>query len=343
MKSVKRLSIAALVVACLHLIFGAIVRISGSGMGCGENWPKCYGYWIPPFSRPDLIVEVSHRYLASILVITVCSMALATFLNRREPGVSGRGGVLRTAFGAVAAVFSAAILGGVTVKMGNAPWATILHWLNAMLLLALVAMTAIRAGLLGGTGARTQRGTSRAARSAFAAAGLAILAVALGGLTAKFPGASAACTTVPSCGRIPNVETAAVVVQMVHRTAALLLVLHLFGMVMMIRKRRAEEALVVVRAVYVAFGMVLLQLVVASSMILFHLPPVLRSLHEATGVGIWLSCFCLAYLARRVNVGRQAPVVAPTPAAAAPMPVVAPTPAPTPHTMAVIVARGADL
>ena len=51
----------------LHLVFGAIVRISGSGMGCGDNWPKCYGYWFPPFSRPDLIVEVSHRYLASIL------------------------------------------------------------------------------------------------------------------------------------------------------------------------------------------------------------------------------------------------------------------------------------
>jgi len=341
MKSVRRLSVAALTVACLHLIFGAIVRISGSGMGCGENWPKCYGYWIPPFSRPDLIVEVSHRYLASILVITVCSMALATFVHRREPGVSGRGGVLRSAFGAVAAVFSAAILGGVTVKMGNAPWATVLHWLNAMLLLALVAMTAIRAGLLGGTGARTQRGTSRARRSAFAAAGLAILAVALGGLTAKFPGASAACTTVPSCGRIPNVDTAAVVVQMVHRTAAVLLVLHLFGMMMMVRKRRAEEALVVVRAVYVAFGMVVLQLVVASSMILFRMPPVLRSLHEATGVGIWLSCFCLAYLARQADTSRKSPTVAPvasTEAAATEATAVRPA-----HTMAVIVARGADL
>jgi len=32
-----------------------------------------------------------------------------------------------------------------------------------------------------------------------------------------------------------------------------------------------------------------------------HLPPVLRSLHEATGVGIWLSCFVLAYLARRTS------------------------------------------
>ena len=42
----------------------------------------------------------------------------------------------------------------------------------------------------------------------------------------------------------------------------------------------------------------MLQLVVASSMILGHLPPVLRSLHEATGVGIWIAAFVLAYLAR---------------------------------------------
>ena len=301
MKAIRGLSIAALVVACLHLVFGAIVRISGSGMGCGNHWPKCYGYWFPPFSRPDLVVEVSHRYLASILTITVCSMALAAFLNREQAGVSGRGGVLRSSVGAVAAVFSAAILGGVTVKFGNAPWATVAHWLVAMTLLAMVATTAVRAGLLGGTSAAIQRGTSRAWRSARGAAVLAIFAVAMGGLTAKYPGAPIACTTVPSCGRNPAVEASAVWIQMTHRTIAVLLLLHLIGMVMMLRKRRENEARVVRKAATIALGMVALQLCLASAMILFHLPSVLRSLHEATGVGIWLSCFVLAYLARRVS------------------------------------------
>jgi len=299
--AIRRLSITALVVACLHLVFGAIVRISGSGMGCGDHWPKCYGYWFPPLSRPDLIVEVSHRYLASILVFAVVAMALVAFRRRGEPGVSGDGGVLRSAVGAVVAVFSAAVLGGVTVKLGNAPWATVAHWIVAMTLLALVATTAIRAGALGGTSAARQVGTARGWRSARGAAALAILAVALGGLTAKHPGAAVACTTIPSCGRNPLVDASAVWVQMIHRTLAVLLVLHLFGMVMMLRKRRDEEAPIVVRAARIALGMVLLQLVVASAMILLHLPPVLRSLHEATGVGIWLSCFVLAYLARQTS------------------------------------------
>ena len=134
MNAVRRLSLAALVVACLHLIFGAIVRISGSGMGCGDHWPKCYGYWFPPFSRPDLVVEVSHRYLASILVFAVASMAAVAFRRRHDPGVGGRGGVLRSSVGSLAAVLFAAILGGVTVKLGNAPWATVAHWLVAMTL-----------------------------------------------------------------------------------------------------------------------------------------------------------------------------------------------------------------
>jgi heme a synthase len=187
----------------------------------------------------------------------------------------------------------------VTVKFGNAPWATVAHWLVAMTVLAMIATTAVRAGSLGGTSANVQRGTSRAARSGRAAAILALFAVALGGLTAKIPGASVACASVPLCGRNASVDAVAVGVQMTHRTIAVLLLLHLIGGVMMLRRRRADEAPIVVRTAHIALGMVVLQLVVASSMILLHLPAVLRSLHEATGVGIWLSCFLLAYLARR--------------------------------------------
>jgi len=257
--------------------------------------------------------------------------------------VGGPGGALRSAVGAVGAVFTAAVLGGVTVKMGNAPWATVAHWLVAMTVLALLATTAIRAGALGGAGAVRQRGTARAARSGRAAAVLAIFAVALGGLTAKEPGAAVGCTTVPLCGRNPLVDASAAYIQMTHRTIAVLLVLHLLGVVMMLRKRRAEEAPVVVRAGAIAFGMVILQLIVASSMILLHLPPVLRSLHEATGVGIWLSCFALAYLARlasRVTVNEPAASEQLARQEEAGQPERSKSAVPT---MAVIVARGADL
>ena len=310
MNAVRRTSIAALVVACLHLVFGAIVRITGSGMGCGDHWPKCYGHWFPPMSRPDLVVEVTHRYLASILVIAVGALVVAAWRNRLEPGVSGPGGALRSAIGALTSVFAAAILGGVTVKLGNAPYATVAHWLVAMTLLAVVATTAMRAGALGGASATPQRGTARTARTAVGTAALAIVAVAMGGLTAKYPGAAVGCTSIPLCGRNPDVEAAAAHIQLTHRVIAVLLLLHLSGAVTMLRRRRAEEAPVVTRAAVVALSLVLLQLGIASAMIIGHLPPVLRSLHEAVGVGIWLACFTFAYLARR-SAARVAPV-APT-------------------------------
>jgi heme A synthase len=85
-------------------------------------------------------------------------------------------------------------------------------------------------------------------------------------------------------------------IQITHRVVAVLLILHLFGMVMALRKRR--ETLVVRRAAASALGLGVLQLLVAGAMIGMRLPPVLRSLHEATGVSIWIAAFALAYLAR---------------------------------------------
>ena len=132
MQTLRRYSFAAFFVACAHLVFGAIVRISGSGMGCGDHWPKCYGSFFPPWNRPDLIIEVSHRYLASILLLSLVALLVAAWRWRAEPGVGGPGGVLRSAALAVALGFTAAVLGAITVKFGNAPFATLAHWTVAM-------------------------------------------------------------------------------------------------------------------------------------------------------------------------------------------------------------------
>jgi heme A synthase len=185
----------------------------------------------------------------------------------------------------------------------------------------MIATTTIRSGTLGGSAALVQRGSTRAARAAYVAAALAILAVALGGLTAKFPGAAVGCTTVPLCGPNPSVEPSGVHIQLTHRTLAVLLVLHLVGMVMMLRTRRESEAPVVLRAAWIALAMVILQLGVASAMILLHMRPVYRSLHEATGIGIWLSCFALAYLASRVARASESAAAAPLTPRGGPVPV----------------------
>jgi heme A synthase len=304
--ALRRWSYAAFFVACAHLVFGAIVRISGSGMGCGDHWPKCYGSWFPPFDQPTLVIEWSHRFLASILLLTLIGLLVSAWRRRAEPMVAGAGGVLRSAALAVTLGFTAAILGAVTVKLGNAPLATVAHWTVAMSLVATVAACVIRTGGLGGMSARLGGAAGRTKRAAFAGAAMALIAVVMGGLTAKYPGAAVACPSFPLCGTNPDVQRAAVHVQLTHRVIAILLILHLFGLVMAQRKRR--EASVVRRATVIAFSLGVLQLLVAGAMIGMHLPPVLRSLHEATGVSIWITTFVMAYLARIASGGSVIPI-----------------------------------
>lgn len=342
MTSLRRLAYAVFGVACLHLVFGAIVRISGSGMGCGDHWPRCYGRWFPPLDRPDLIIEVSHRYLASILLLSLIALVVAAWRRRREPGVSGPGGVLRSAGLAVTLGFSAALLGAMTVKLGNAPFATLAHWTVAMSLVASVVASVIRTGGLGGAAAQLGGASGRARRGALAGAAMALLTVVMGGLTAKYPGAAVACRDFPLCGANPDVVRAAVHVQLTHRVLAVLVVFHLIGLAVGFARRR--EPTIVRRAAVIAASLGVLQLIVAGAMIGLHLPPVLRSLHEATGVSIWIAAFALASLARRAShpsAGAAAPVKAGAVATGSDRPEarVATTMG---HTVTVIAARGAE-
>lgn len=317
MNSLRRLSHVTLCIALAHLVFGAIVRISGSGMGCGDHWPKCYGHWFPPFDQPTLIIEWTHRLLAALLITAVVALAATAFARRGLPGVGGRRGVLRAALLAAVTVVVTALFGAVTVWLGNVWWATLVHWLLAATLLAALAVAVIRAGGLGGARVLLEKGSSRAARGAMVAAGLALVVLLFGGMTAKYPGASGACPSFPLCG--VALSHPAQHVQMTHRVLAFLLFFHVLGLMISFGRRR--EAPVVVTAARVAFGFVFLQILVAGAMIGMRMPPELRSLHQAVGVGIWLSLFSLAYLARmaaREPGERPAPLVDASPSGARP-------------------------
>ncbi len=292
---IRRASYIALSVALVHIVFGAIVRISGSGMGCGENWPKCYGYWFPPFERMDLVIEVMHRYLAIALFASIAWLVATVFRNRHDRTVSGTGGVANSARLALALWFAPALFGAVTVFTGNPAWATVVHKLLAASLIAVLVVSAIRAGGLGGASVLTERGTTKAVGGATGAAVMALLVVLLGGLTAKIPDAAIACAGFPLCGP-GSLGGGAQHVQLTHRILAYLLVLHLASLPFLFRKR--GEPSVITRAAWIGMGLGLLQVVWAGWMVTGGFPSVVRSLHQATGILIWVTAVTMTYLAR---------------------------------------------
>ena len=91
--SMRRAAYTALSVSLVHIIFGAIVRNSGSGMSCGDNWPECYGYWFPPLERMDLLIELSHRYLTIALFVSIAVLVANAWKHRSHRAVTGGGGV----------------------------------------------------------------------------------------------------------------------------------------------------------------------------------------------------------------------------------------------------------
>ncbi|MGI8496585.1 MAG: COX15/CtaA family protein [Gemmatimonadaceae bacterium] len=305
--SLRRLSYLALAVAYAQIVFGALVRITGSGLGCGDHWPKCNGVWFPSLDQPHLVIEVAHRYIAAALILVILALLVSAIRRRAEPGVSGRGGILVRAEVAAALVAAAALFGAATVKMGLTPWVIVGHLTIAMSLLGTLASAAVRAGGLGASSLAVGSMGAKTFRAARAGAAGALAVVVLGALTANLPGANVACLGFPLCSK-GMAAGGLGHLQLTHRILGLLLALHVLGLAVASGKRHEPRA--VVQVARAALALVVTQILIAGAMIGMHLPPALRSMHEAIGALLWVTLVALAVLAGLASGAVGSPAVA---------------------------------
>jgi heme A synthase len=141
----SRIAWAVLAYNILVVLWGAFVRATGSGAGCGNRWPLCNGVMAPRAPRIETIIEFTHRATSGLALLSVAALCLRAF--RLFP----RGHRARTwAALSVVFLFAEALLGAGLVlfqyvehnaSAGRAAYLSA-HLVNTQILLAMLTLTA---------------------------------------------------------------------------------------------------------------------------------------------------------------------------------------------------------
>jgi heme A synthase len=251
----------AAAVTYLLIVLGAVVRITGSGMGCGDHWPLCNGKLFPPLDDIGTLIEWSHRLVAAIVSILVIGLAVYAWrTGRGAVGPSSRPAV-RLAYTALALLILQVMLGAVTVWLELPPWSVILHLGTAMLLLATLLYAA--------TGQPAIRPSGLLA--------LTFVTVLFGALTANL-GAASACGGFPLCnGELIPSAGALAHIHWTHRLLA-------YALAIAVTLRAVRQP---ATRTHVLLGLVIVQVALGAATVLMGLPPGMQAAHLAVGTAVW--------------------------------------------------------
>jgi len=129
----------------LVVLWGAYVRASGSGAGCGSHWPLCNGEVVPVAPRIETIIEFTHRMMSGVALIGVIALSLWS-----RTGFARDSRVRRMALASLVFLIAEALLGAGLVlfnyvdknaSVGRAFYLS-LHLVNTLLLLGALVLTA---------------------------------------------------------------------------------------------------------------------------------------------------------------------------------------------------------
>lgn len=129
----------------LVILWGALVRATGSGAGCGNHWPSCNGEIFPTPQKIQTVIEFTHRMLSGvglILVLILLFWGLRTFPKGDHQRIGFIGSAI---FIVVEALLGAGLV--LFKLVGNdssifRALAVSLHLLNTFILLAFLALNA---------------------------------------------------------------------------------------------------------------------------------------------------------------------------------------------------------
>lgn len=75
----SRYTLGVLAYTLVVILWGAFVRATGSGAGCGSHWPRCNGQIIPRPESIETMIEFSHRVSSSLLGLLMIGLVIGAF------------------------------------------------------------------------------------------------------------------------------------------------------------------------------------------------------------------------------------------------------------------------
>ena len=279
------------------IVLGGVVRITGSGMGCGDHWPRCHGEWFPPLDLPTMI-EIGHRWAAALVSVVVLAVAVVAWRRHAaEPALR------RPATLALLLLVIQVLLGAVTVKLSLPPWVVITHLANAMLLLAALLVVALRASAPEGPAPPAPDARHPAHRLVVATAALGFVVILFGAQVANFH-AGLLCLGLPLCnGALLPPEAPLGALHWTHRVLAFAFFALVVAVYARVRAAAGEEGARLRRSAGLVLAATAAQLAVAAAMIAHLLPPGLRVLHLLVGSLVWAGLVVLVFNSARTPDG----------------------------------------
>lgn len=288
----RRLAITTAVLTYMLIVVGGVVRVTGSGDGCGSSggWPLCNGSLLPAL-RATTLIEFSHRWITTIATVLVVALVIAAWVWQRR---QRRLVVASTLAGVLLLVQIA--LGALVVEFDLPGGIVMVHLANALLLLGVLVYVAVTASTVGTTTARASL-RARAAPLAAIAAGLTYVLAMSGALIVETK-SSAGCDGWPLCGggfQLPATQMD--VIDMVHRVVAGVALIVVGGVMAVVVRRHHGAADVRVAAMAVNLAL-LLQVAAGALVVVLRLPAGMQGLHIALASLLWATAVSVAVLTR---------------------------------------------
>lgn len=301
----KRFACFAWLVFAINLVavvLGGTVRATGSGAGCGNDWPLCQGQLLPLHGETATIIEFSHRTISALSLLLVITLYIAARRVFARESLARKSAFFALAFMIVESLLGASLvlfdLVGRNTSVTRALVGGV-HVANSMFLMSCIALAAWY-----GAPETAQDQAKNRLRPSLLAGLFLLLSVAVTGAFAALGNTLFPSTSLKTGLAADFLQTSPLLIRLrfSHPSLAFVIGGYLFALVTFVFLKDSRRT--VRRTASALLILVFVQLVTGLLNLFFLTPLHLQLLHLALAVLVWTSLVILVAAARVAPAAR---------------------------------------